>query len=423
MTQNTPKRINIAEIVGKGYSRYWNDKKHRYVVCKGSRGSKKSKTTALWIIYNMMKYPLANTLVVRKTFATHRDSTYADLQWACEQLGVSHLWSFPKSEVKATYKPTGQQILFRGMDDTLKVTSITVSKGHLCWAWFEEAYECDNEEDFDKIDMSIRGELPPDYFYRIMVTFNPWSEKHWLKKRFFDTEDDMVLSLTTNYLCNEWIGKDFIKQMEQIKKNNPNKYKVVGLGEWGISEGLIFENWQEDEFDLFQLLQNPNNKCIYGLDWGYNDPTAFICAIVNTKTKELYIYDEHYQRGMTNDMIVTMIRKKNYHKAKIICDSNEPRAIAELRKHGINAVSAKKGKGSIMFGINRLLEYKIYVNPKCLHTIVELSNYQWDVKEGKDTKPIDNGFCHLIDALRYAMETINTGNRIQRGVSRRLLGI
>ena len=182
-------RINLPQIVGKGYATYWNYK-GRYRVVKGGRGSKKSTTTALWIIYNMMKYPLANTLIIRRVFNTHKDSTYTQLKWASNVLKVSHLWKFSKSPLEATYIPTGQKILFRGLDDPMSITSITVEHGHLCWCWFEEAFQIMNEDDFNKVDMSIRGELPKGYFKQITLSFNPWSEKHWLKKRFFDVKDE-----------------------------------------------------------------------------------------------------------------------------------------------------------------------------------------------------------------------------------------
>ena len=159
-------KINLPSKIGRGYKEFWNCKK-RYRAVKGSRGSKKSVTESQWIIYNMMKYPLANTLVVRRVFNTHKDSTWTQLKWATNNLGVSHLWHFSKSPLEATYKPTGQKILFRGLDDPMSITSITVEKGFLCWAWFEEAFQVMNEDDFNKIDMSIRGELPKGYFKQI----------------------------------------------------------------------------------------------------------------------------------------------------------------------------------------------------------------------------------------------------------------
>lgn len=107
-------KISLPSKIGKGYATFWNFK-GRYKVVKGSRGSKKSTTTAMWIIYHMMKYPLSNTLVIRQVFNTHKDSTWVQLKWATYNLGVSHLWHFSKSPLEVTYLPTGQKILFRGL--------------------------------------------------------------------------------------------------------------------------------------------------------------------------------------------------------------------------------------------------------------------------------------------------------------------
>ena len=403
-------KINIANKVGKGYKEFWNFK-GRYRVVKGSRGSKKSTTISMWIIYNMMKYPLANTLVVRRVFNTHKDSTYTQLKWASNNLGVSHLWKFSKSPLEATYIPTGQKILFRGLDDPMSITSITVEHGHLCWCWFEEAFQVMNEDDFNKIDMSIRGEMPPGYFKQITLSFNPWSEKHWLKRRFFDIKDDDILASTTTYKCNEYLGEDDVQVFEKMKLNNPRRYNIEGLGNWGIAEGLVYENFEELEFDIEDIKRRSNVKSAFGLDFGYtNDPTAFICTLVDLDNKEIYIFDEHYQKAMTNKMISDMIKYKGYSKEMIIADSSEPKSIDDIQRNGIYRIlPAKKGKDSILNGIQFIQDFKIYVHPKCENTIVELSNYVWSNKEGINiNKPIDE-YNHLMDALRYALEPIKLG--------------
>lgn len=403
-------KINIANKVGKGYKEFWNFK-GRYRVVKGSRGSKKSTTISMWIIYNMMKYPLANTLVVRRVFNTHKDSTYTQLKWASNNLGVSHLWKFSKSPLEATYIPTGQKILFRGLDDPMSITSITVEHGHLCWCWFEEAFQVMNEDDFNKIDMSIRGEMPPGYFKQITLSLNPWSEKHWLKRRFFDIKDDDILASTTTYKCNEYLGEDDIQVFEKMKLNNPRRYNIEGLGNWGIAEGLVYENFEELEFNIEDIKRRSNIKSAFGLDFGYtNDPTAFICTLVDLDNKEIYIFDEHYQKAMTNKMISDMIKYKGYSKEMIIADSSEPKSIDDIQRNGIYRIlPAKKGKDSILNGIQFIQDFKIYVHPKCENTIVELSNYVWSNKEGVNiNKPIDE-YNHLMDALRYALEPIKLG--------------
>ena len=411
--KNKTIKINIAKLVGKGYKKFWNYK-GRYRVVKGSRGSKKSTTNSFWIPYMMMKYPLANTLVVRRVFNTHKDSTFTQLKWAINKLGVSHLWKFSKSPLEITYIPTGQKILFRGLDDPMSITSITVEHGHLCWCWFEEAFQVMNEDDFNKIDMSIRGELPPGYFKQITLTFNPWSEKHWLKKRFFDVVDEDILAITTNYTCNEFLGEDDRKLFEKMKLNNPRRFNIEGLGNWGIAEGLIYSNFEELEFNIEEIKKRRNIKSAFGLDFGYtNDPTAFIASLIDLDNNEIFIFDEHYQKGMSNKDISNMIKYKGYSKEKIVGDSSEPKSIDDIRKQGIYRIKgAKKGKDSILNGIQFIQDFKIYVHPKCENTIVELSNYVWDTKEGNViNKPVDD-YNHLMDALRYSMEDIRIGGKV-----------
>ena len=199
--------FKMSDFVGGGYNEFWKFK-GRYRICKGSRASKKSKTTALWFISNLSKkkYSQANLLVVRKTFRTLKDSCFTELKWAINRLGLQDTWIPKESPLEIENVETGQKIYFRGLDDPLKVTSITVDQGVLCWLWIEEAYEIMSEDDFNTIDESIRGEVPEGLFKQVTMTFNPWNEHHWIKKRFFDAEpDEDILAMTTNYLCNEWL--------------------------------------------------------------------------------------------------------------------------------------------------------------------------------------------------------------------------
>lgn len=408
-------RVSLKEIVGGGYKTYWNYK-GRYRVVKGGRGSKKSTTTALNIVNRMMEYPLANTLVVRKVFKDHKDSTYAQLKWAIKRLKVEHLWEAKLSPLEITYKPTGQKILFRGLDDPMSVTSITVDVGFLCWAWFEEAYQIMNEDDFDKVDMSIRGELPSGYFKQITLTFNPWNEKHWLKRRFFDVQQKNILAMTTNYLCNEFLGADDRELFEWMKKHNPRRYKIEGLGEWGIAEGAIFTNWREFAFDKSEIIKRPGVKSAFGLDFGFTvDPTAFPASVVDPKNREIFIFDEIYEKGLLNNEIADAIKNKGYQKEIIIADAAEPKSIVELRKYGIRKIkAAEKGPDSVKAGIQFLQQFSIYIHPSCTNASMEFSNYVWERnKEGQMiNKPADE-YNHLIDALRYSMEPIRKRMRVR----------
>lgn len=403
----TKKLYYLPEIVGKGYGTFWNFK-GRYRVCKGSRASKKSKTMGLEIIHNMMKYPLANTLVVRKTFRTLKDSCYTELKWAANRLGVSHLWNFTISPLEATYIPTGQKIYFRGLDDPLKVTSISVDIGVLCWLWIEEAYEISSEADFNMLDESIRGKTPDGLWKQVTLTLNPWNEHHWIKKRFFDAPPDPdILAMTTNYMCNEWLDKNDLALFERMKRDNPRRYRVAGLGDWGIVDGLIFEDWEEREFDIDEIRRKPGVHSVFGLDFGYtNDPTALFCGMIDRENRTLYAFDEMYEKGMSNERIARKIVEMGYSKERITADSAEPKSIDRLRELGLYHIrAARKGKDSISNGIDFLQDYHIVVHPRCVNFLTEISNYTWDTDKlgNKVGKPIDD-FNHLMDAMRYGCE-------------------
>ena len=401
--------VYLPDLIGGGYGAFWRCRR-RYRVVKGGKASKKSSTTALWYIYHLMKYPDANLLVVRAVHRTHADSTYAQLRWAIRRLGVEHLWRAAKEPLELVYVPTGQRILFRGLDNVEKLASTTVERGYLCWVWIEEAYELALEADFDKLDLSVpRGELPKPLFKQTTITFNPWDENHWLKGRFFDRENPDVLALTTDYRCNEFLDDTDKALYERMRESNPRRYAVAGLGEWGHSEGLVFENWAVEEFSLREL-RREGLRHVFGLDYGYtNDPTAFIAAAVEEEKKRIYLYDEHYQRRMLNEDIAAMIVEKGYQKERIRADAAEPKSNEDLRRLGICRLqAANKGRDSILSGIARLQEYRLVVHPRCVHTAAELRGYVWQA-DGRDgayrNLPCDKD-NHLMDALRYAMEDV-----------------
>lgn len=421
--------------MGKGYATFWNFK-GRYRIIKGSRGSKKSYTTALWYIYKMMELPDSNLLVVRKIGDTNKDSTYSQLKTAIKRLGVSHLWHISKSPMEIIYKPTGQRILFRGLDDPLKITSITVDVGHLCWVWFEEAYQIMSEDDFDKIDMSIRGSVPSHLFKQITVTFNPWSNKHWLNGRFFSGKkndihelkkrgltihgiDDSELVMTTNFKINEFLGEDDLKVYKKMEDTNPNRFMIEGVGEWGVSEGLIYTNWEEKAFDFREVLKEVGAELALGLDFGYtNDPSAFVAGVINVKKQTIHIFDEFYQKGLSNKKIADLIISKGYGKDLIVADSAEKKSIDQIKDEGVKRIiPADKGKDSILAGIQFLQDYKIYVHPKCVNTITELGLYCWvEDKTGKKLNKAIDQYNHLMDALRYAVERFKVKKRKPKSI-------
>lgn len=393
-------------MIGKGYADFWNFE-GRYVACKGSRASKKSKTAALWIISHIIKFPEANAIYIRKTERTLKDSCYSDCKWAIHQMGLDDWFTCRLSPLEIEYNPTGQRILFRGCDDPLKLTSISVPKGVLCWAVFEEAYEITKESDFDMIDESIRGSVPPGYFKRIFILLNPWSEKTWIKKRFFDTpNDDNKLAITTTYKCNEWLTPEDLRIFEDMRVRNPRRYAVAGEGNWGIVDGLVYENWKEERFDIDTIRSKPGVVSAFGLDFGYtNDPSTLFCGLLDQKEKRLFVFDEMYEKGLSNKRIAETVQSMGYGKEHITADSAEPKSIDELKSLGLRVKGAAKGKDSIANGIQWIQDLEIIIHPRCVNFLTEISNYTWDTDKfgNKLNVPIDD-FNHLMDAMRYALE-------------------
>lgn len=406
MNLQTKEAPKLTDIVGGGYGTFWRFK-GRYRVVKGSRSSKKSVTMALWTIYNIMIHQQANMLVIRKTYRTIKDSCYAQLKWAIHRFGVDAFFLCKESPLEITYLPTGQKIFFRGLDDPLKVTSITVETGVLCWLWIEEAYEITKETDFDTLDESIRGKLPQDLFKSVTLTFNPWNDRHWIKARFFDKKDPEVLAMTTNYLMNEFLDESDRKIFERMKVENPRRYNVAGLGEWGVVDGLVYENWEEQLFDWQKVSAMPDVDSAFGMDFGYtNDPTAMFCGLISNNQKTIWVFDELYKKALTNEMIYNEVSKMGYAKEKITADSAEPKSIEELRRLGLRRIKAAgKGKDSVMNGIQKIQDYHIIIHPRCVNFLTEISCYAWEQDKSGTAinRPIDD-YNHLMDAMRYAME-------------------
>lgn len=402
--------LSMKKLVGQNYDDFWRTRK-RYRVCKGSRGSKKSKTAAYNRICRLIQYPLSNYLCVRRYGNTLRDSIYADTLWAIHNMGLDDYFTWIKSPMEIVYKPTGQKVLFRGLDDGLKVTSITVDHGFLNFVDIEEAYEI-SEDDFNKLEMSIRGELPPGYFKQITLLFNPWSATSWLKRRFFDEPDKNTFIKTTTWQCNEWLGDDDRDIFLTMKEKNPRRYRIEGDGDWGIADGLIFPNHRIEDFNLTEIKAIPGIKEAYGLDFGVTDPNAFVALMVDEGNKRIYVFDEwygvdHENKQITNKKIAAKLIAMGYGSRRIICDSAEPKSITELQDEGIRAEASRKGRDSVNHGIQMIQNYDIIIAPRCVEFYKAIENYCWAKdRNGNPTDKPDHEFSHGMDAMRYAVNKI-----------------
>lgn len=231
--------------------------------------------------------------------------------------------------------------------------------------------------------------------------------------------DPDLFCLTTTFECNEWLDDADRAVFAKMKVDNPRRYNIEGLGNWGIAEGLVYERWQVTEFSEHELYTQidrfgrPIYELLFGLDWGFsNDPSAVVRLYASSARREIYITDEIYGWRMTNEMIADAIQAKGWGHELIIADSSEPKSIEEVRKLGIRRIRpAKKGADSVRAGIQKLQEYTIYVHPRCVNTINELSNYIWKKDPNGRTLniPVDD-WNHAMDAMRYACEKLGASN-------------
>lgn len=373
--------------------------KSRYQVAYGGAGGGKSHIVARKLLYRLLQESHAkhNILIIRKVDRTIKKSVWTLVKNIISKWGLYEDFKFNSTDRTMIYKPTGSQFMFSGLDDVEKLKSIE----GVTSIWIEEATEL-TQEDFEQLDLRLRGEH--NCLKQIILTFNPISEQHWIKKVFFDDPIQSVFTHKTTYLDNSFIDDDYKMVMENKKKTNPRYYNIYALGNWGTAEGLIFNNVRQQFIKLDDI---KHLICAQGLDFGYtNDPTAFSQSYIDLNNKKIFVYDGFYGHGMSNTDIANMLKKMKAHRHKTVADSSEPKSIDSLVSKDCRVVGAKKGADSINAGVDFLLEYEIIVNAHLSEFMTEFLNYAWakDKKTNKQlNKPIDE-FNHFIDCLRYATE-------------------
>ena len=393
----------ISDIINPNFHSFWkaiNSDKYLFHVLKGGRASAKSTHIAIWIIKNAMKNPIT-TLCIRKVGNTLSESVYEQLKEAIEFLGVSHLWKCQKSPLQLIYTPRGNKIIFRGADDPAKIKSIKMSKYPLSIVWFEELGEFKTEEEVSVIVNSVlRAELPKGLTYKVIYSYNPPKKKQsWVNKKF---ETQFIPGNTfvhfSTYLDNPYISKAFIEEAEEVKKRNEFKYRWEYLGE-PIGSGVVpFSNLEFREITKEEVKEFDNIR--QAVDFGYSvDPMAFVRLHYNKKHRKIYIFGEIYRVKMSIRELAEKIKANRWNDTIVYCDAAEPRSIAELREHGIKAIKAHKGPGSIEHGENWLDDLEaIVIDPKrCPNTAREFENIDYQIdKEGNTIPRLEDKDNHSI---------------------------
>lgn len=405
----------LSECIGPAfYDLHWDitDGLHTYYDLEGGRGSLKSSFASLEMVLGVMDDPLANGICYRKVGDTLRDSVYEQILWAIDKLNVNHLWHCTVSPLKCTYKPTGQVILFKGLDKAKKSKSIKISKGYFKYLWFEELDEFAGPEEIRSVQQSvIRGGTK---FFVFKSMNPPKSRTNWANKQMEldKLRDDTIVSHTT-YLQSpkDWLGQQFIDDAEFLKEVNPNSYeheylgKAVGTGT-NVFDNIVGRAITEEEISRFDQIH-------FGVDWGwYPDPFHFGKMHYDANRRKLYIFYEYRVNKQTNQqtgnyLLDNGIIRKNID--IVICDSAEHKSTADYRALGIAARDAEKGPDSVRYGIKWLQGLnEIVIDPiKCPHTYKEFSEYEYELtKDGEPISAFPDEANHSIDMTRYAMEPV-----------------
>ena len=389
------------------------DNMARIQIMFGGSSSGKSVFLAQRDVFDLMKGG-RNFLVCRQIGRTLRGSVVEEINKVIRSWDCAKLFDINKTDGTITCH-NGYQIVFTGLDDTEKLKSITPAKGVFTDARIEEATECDKDSVKQILKRQRGGD--PSIPKRLILSFNPILKSHWIYEEYFKNiawaddqtsySGDGLSILKSTYKDNKFLTPNDVTDLES--ETDSYYYKVYTLGEWGTLGSVIFTNWivtdLNDPTNEYYLPEEQRTNRRHGLDFGFSsDPAAAPFTHYDRSKKRIYIYDEFYERGLTNDRLAEGLKKiiaRDY----IKCDSAEPKSIAELTQYEVNAMGAKKGKDSVMFGIQWLQQQTIIVHKDCVNTRNEFSQYKWreDAYGNAIRQPLDRN-NHLIDGLRYAYE-------------------
>ena len=381
------------------------DFEHRIILMYGGGSSGKSFFAFQRAVYKALLEPRRKTLIVRKTAVNCRRSCFEDVRRTLSQFGILKYCKVNKSTMEITF-PNGSCFLFMGLDNFENIKSIPDINDII----IEECSEI-TLDDFSELKHRTRGK--GKLHNQIVMMMNPVSKANWTYKHFFENgcQEDNCLIVHSTYKDNPFCNDDTVKALEDLRRTNEPFYNIYCLGQFGSLDKLVFNNWQVQEFNHYDI----KGELLVGVDFGFvNDATTIISSILDEANKRIYVFDEFYEHGLLNDAIADAIKEKGLAKSTIIADSAEQKSIEEIKRAGVYRIKpAVKGGGSILQGIQKLQQYELVVHPSCENVIEELQNYSW--KKDKNTneyinEPIDK-YNHCIDALRYSLQCV--GQKLQ----------
>ena len=394
---------------------------HEIYFLPGGRGSCKSSFVSLELVNGIMQDAAANGIIFRRVAGTMRDSVFSQVQWAIDELGVADKWRGNVSPMQYTYLPTGQQILFRGLDDPLKLKSVKPRRGAFKYIWFEEYAELPGANTVRNVLQSvIRG----GEGFRVFASFNPpQSLNNWANKRILEP-DPRAIVFRTNYTMvpAEWLGDTFIAEAERLKAINETAYRHEYLGEATGTGGEVFTNLEIREI-TDEEIDNTSDHVRGGVDFGFScDPCVCLMCSYDSKHEEIRLIGEIYKRGMSNKQLAEAITNMGFNRTikqycsaltgesyketqRFFADAAEPKSIADLNQMGIRCMPCTKWPGSVLYGIRWLQQRRIIIDPKRTpNAYREFTNYEYaQTKDGEFLADVVDKNNHCIDSLRYAM--------------------
>jgi phage terminase large subunit len=390
------------------------DYSHRWEFYCGSAGSGKSYSLAQKIIIRCCKEPI-KVLVCRRYATTLRNSCFSLFKEILDKWKLTKYVKIKETDMSFHF-PNGSSIILLGLDIEEKLLSLN----NVSTVWVEEAYEVEYEKIL-QLNLRMRGQAANQ---QIFLSWNPISKQSYLYNFTVENPPENSIFHHSTYRNNPFLNAEYVAALDEMAIRNPAKYRVYGLGEWGVdSSGLVLTNWKTEDFDPLELAALGYEHRV-GLDLGWVDKTAIIDSLYDRKNKTIYVFNEFYKSGCQPSQIAEAIEDMKIGKTKIFVDAAEPRTIQFFRNEGINATPCAKGKDSVKAGLMFLQDCLIVVHPRCKNFIMELENFSYIKSKvtGEYTEDTTHEFSHAIDACRYAYSDIYT-NKKMKTLDKSILGI
>jgi phage terminase large subunit len=380
---------------------------HTHYDFSGGRGSLKSSTVSILVPLLLVGNPDTHALVLRKVANTIRDSVYAQYIWAIGELGMAAYWEAKVSPMELIYKPTGQKIMFRGADDPMKIKSIKVPFGYIAVTHFEEKDQFAGRAEIRTILQStMRG---GSVFWNFESYNPPISRDNWANKDSLEERADRLCHKSTYLQAPpEWLGQQFLAEAKHLKETDERAYQHEYLGIPVGTGGNVFDKLELREITDEEV--KSFDRIYQGVDFGwFPDPFAFVRLHYDRARETIYLLDEIYQNKLSNEQSATMIKQRGYNNIRTICDSAEPKSVADLRAMGLPAYEAVKGPGSVEYGMKFLQRRTIVIDRRRTpHAYDEFVGYEYERnKDGDIISGYPDANNHLIDATRYALELVS----------------